>query len=118
MLNQDNLIRCPWVDLTKEDYVRYHDLEWGVPVYDDRLLFEFITLEGAHAGPSVYPVLRSRGTYRAPATAFAPVNTPVVSLRSEPPRFHHTALHGTPLPIHPFTCLDTAHAFLPSRALQ
>ena len=50
--------RCPWVDLTKEDYVRYHDLEWGVPLYDDRGIFEFLILEGAQAGLSWYTVLR------------------------------------------------------------
>ena len=73
MLNRDNLIRCPWVDLTKEDYISYHDLEWGVPVYDDRLLFEFITLEGAQAGLSWYTVLRKRENYRALFDGFDPV---------------------------------------------
>ncbi|PKB63778.1 MAG: DNA-3-methyladenine glycosylase [SAR202 cluster bacterium Io17-Chloro-G2] len=69
----DNLTRCPWVDLTKEDYIRYHDLEWGVPVYNDRLLFEFITLEGAQAGLSWYTVLRKRENYRALFDGFDPV---------------------------------------------
>ena len=73
MPNQDNLTRCPWVDLTKEDYVRYHDLEWGVPVYDDRLIFEFLTLEGAQAGLSWYTVLRKRENYRALFDEFDPV---------------------------------------------
>ena len=41
------LPRCPWVDLSKPDYVAYHDKEWGVPVHDDRKLFEFLTLEAA-----------------------------------------------------------------------
>ena len=57
--------RCPWVDLGKADYVAYHDLEWGVPVHDDRLLFEFLTLESAQAGLSWYTVLRKRENYRA-----------------------------------------------------
>ena len=61
---QTNPIRCPWVDLTKEDYVRYHDLEWGVPLYDDRAIFEFLILEGAQAGLSWYTVLRKRENYR------------------------------------------------------
>jgi len=73
MPNQDNLTRCPWVDLNKEDYIRYHDLEWGVPVYDDRLLFEFITLEGAQAGLSWYTVLRKRENYRSLFDGFDPV---------------------------------------------
>ena len=56
--------RCPWVDLTKPDYVSYHDEEWGVPVYDDKTIFEFLTLEAAQAGLSWYTVLRKRGAYR------------------------------------------------------
>ncbi len=42
--------RCPWAKT--ELYVQYHDSEWGVPVHDDRLLFEFLVLEGAQAGLS------------------------------------------------------------------
>jgi len=57
--------RCPWVDLGKADYVEYHDHEWGVPVHDDRLLFEFLTLESAQAGLSWYTVLRKRENFRA-----------------------------------------------------
>jgi DNA-3-methyladenine glycosylase I len=57
--------RCPWVDLGKPDYVLYHDEEWGVPVHDDRLMFEFLTLEGAQAGLSWYTVLRKREHYRS-----------------------------------------------------
>ena len=56
--------RCPWVDLTKLDYVEYHDKEWGVPVHDDRTIFEFLTLEGAQAGLSWYTVLRKGEAYR------------------------------------------------------
>jgi DNA-3-methyladenine glycosylase I len=44
------LKRCPWAK--GEEYVLYHDKEWGVPVHDDRLLFEFLILEGAQAGLS------------------------------------------------------------------
>lgn len=60
----DQPVRCPWVDLAKPDYVAYHDDEWGVPVRDDRLLFEFLILEGAQAGLSWYTVLRKREAYR------------------------------------------------------
>ncbi len=56
--------RCPWVDLTKPDYVLYHDLEWGVPVHEDQKLFEFLILEGAQAGLSWYTVLSKRENYR------------------------------------------------------
>ena len=64
MKNLHNINRCPWVDLTKPDYVEYHDQEWGVPVHDDRRIFEFLTLEGAQAGLSWYTVLRKRDAYR------------------------------------------------------
>ena len=66
------LHRCPWVDLTKMDYMEYHDREWGVPVYEDRLLFEFIILEGAQAGLSWYTVLRKRENYRSAFDNFDP----------------------------------------------
>ncbi len=66
------LCRCPWVDMTKPDYVAYHDNEWGVPVYDDRILFEFLTLESAQAGLSWYTVLRKREGYRLAFENFDP----------------------------------------------
>ena len=56
--------RCPWAG-TDPDYVRYHDQEWGVPVHDERLLFEFLILEGAQAGLSWLTILRKRANYRA-----------------------------------------------------
>ena len=61
----DQRPRCPWVELDKPDYVAYHDTEWGVPVHDDRVMFEYLTLEGAQAGLSWYTVLRKREGYRA-----------------------------------------------------
>jgi len=65
--------RCPWVDLTKPDYVAYHDEEWGVPIHDDRRLFEFLTLEAAQAGLSWYTILRKREGYRRAFADFDPV---------------------------------------------
>ena len=61
----DQRPRCPWVELDKPDYVAYHDTEWGVPVHADRVMFEYLTLEGAQAGLSWYTVLRKREGYRA-----------------------------------------------------
>jgi len=55
--------RCPWCG-TDPLYVAYHDEEWGVPVHDDRLLFEYLCLEGAEAGLSWITVLRKRAHYR------------------------------------------------------
>jgi len=66
------VIRCPWVDPTKPDYVRYHDEEWGVPVREDRTLFEYLVLESAQAGLSWYTVLRKREGYRAAFAGFDP----------------------------------------------
>ena len=65
--------RCPWVDLTKADYVAYHDDEWGVPIHDDATLFEFLTLESAQAGLSWYTVLRKRENYRKAFAEFDPL---------------------------------------------
>src|ERR1043166_2022544 len=63
--------RCPWA---KTDlYVQYHDAEWGVPVHDDRLLFEFLILEGAQAGLSWETILKKRANYRAAFDQFDPV---------------------------------------------
>lgn len=56
-------VRCQWVPNDKELYVKYHDEQWGVPVFDDRLLFEMLILEGAQAGLSWYTVLRKRENY-------------------------------------------------------
>lgn len=67
-----NPVRCGWVDLTKPDYVTYHDEEWGVPVTDDRVLFEFLTLEAAQAGLSWYTVLKKRAHYREAFASFDP----------------------------------------------
>src|SRR5438309_2157045 len=54
--------RCPWA--TTEPNITYHDEEWGVPVHDDRLLFEFLILEGAQAGLSWITILTKRENYR------------------------------------------------------
>lgn len=72
MARKGNTHRCPWVDLAKPDYVEYHDREWGVPVHDDRIIFEFLTLEGAQAGLSWYTVLRKRDAYRKAFSDFDP----------------------------------------------
>lgn len=56
--------RCPWCQNTFDEYVRYHDEEWGVPVHDDRTHFEFLTLESAQAGLSWSTILKKREGYR------------------------------------------------------
>ncbi len=66
------IARCPWVDLGKLDYVDYHDREWGVPVHDDRSLFEFLTLEAFQSGLSWYTILRKRNDFRIAFDQFDP----------------------------------------------
>ena len=59
-----NQTRCPWSEGIDPVYLRYHDEEWGVPVRDDRVHFEFILLESAQAGLSWWTILRKRDGYR------------------------------------------------------
>jgi DNA-3-methyladenine glycosylase I len=63
--------RCLWADRDPL-YTRYHDDEWGVPLHNDRRLFEFLVLEGAQAGLSWITILRKRPTYRAAFARFDP----------------------------------------------
>src|SRR4051812_27420499 len=60
--------RCPWA--ASEPNITYHDEEWGVPVHDDRKLFEFLILEGAQAGLSWTTILKKRENYREAFDAF------------------------------------------------
>ena len=64
------LVRCPWA--IGDQYVEYHDHEWGVPIHDDRLLFEFLILEGAQAGLSWITILKKRVNYREAFDGFDP----------------------------------------------
>jgi len=56
--------RCDWADEKNSVYLKYHDEEWGVPVHDDRLLFEMLILEGAQAGLSWSTILKKRKNYQ------------------------------------------------------
>lgn len=68
--------RCPWCLMGGKGpdplYVAYHDNEWGVPVHDERLLFEFLILEGAQAGLSWHTILKKREGYRRAFAGFDP----------------------------------------------
>lgn len=66
----DQKIRCAWAK--NELAIAYHDREWGVPCHDDRVLFEFLILEGAQAGLSWDTILRKRENYRAAFDNFDP----------------------------------------------
>lgn len=65
-------IRCEWVPQNDKLYIKYHDEEWGVPVYDDRMLFEFLILEGFQAGLSWRTILYKRENFRKAFDQFDP----------------------------------------------
>ncbi len=67
----NNVSRCTWC-LSFPDYIRYHDEEWGVPVHDDKVHFEFLILEGAQAGLSWSTILKKREGYRKAFAKFDP----------------------------------------------
>ena len=65
--------RCGWAEGQFDEYVKYHDEEWGVPVHDDNTHFEFLILEGAQAGLSWATILKKRDGYRTAFSDFDPV---------------------------------------------
>jgi DNA-3-methyladenine glycosylase I len=67
----DKTVRCAWAN--NELAIRYHDEEWGQPVHDDRILFEFLILEGAQAGLSWNTILAKRDNYRKAFDGFDPM---------------------------------------------
>ena len=77
--SEDGLKRCEWATFGGTGHLRYHDEEWGVPVHDDRKLFEFLVLEGAQAGLSWLTVLRKRENYRRSFDGFDPRKVVVYS---------------------------------------
>jgi len=66
----NELIRCGWA--AREPNLSYHDTEWGVPLHDDRMFFEFLVLDGAQAGLSWETILKKRANYRAAFDNFEP----------------------------------------------
>lgn len=64
--------RCKWAEGVSLNYIEYHDTEWGVPVFDDRVQFEFLILEGAQAGLSWSTILNKRDGYRKLFAEFDP----------------------------------------------
>lgn len=79
-MDEKNPPRCSWLDTSKPDYVKYHDDEWGVPVFNDQQLFECLTLESAQAGLSWYTILKRREGYRK---AFANFDIKTVATYNE-----------------------------------
>jgi DNA-3-methyladenine glycosylase I len=70
-MNEKGIIRCEWAG-TESLYIDYHDNEWGVPVHDDRKLFEMLILEGAQAGLSWSTILKKRENFRQAFDNFEP----------------------------------------------
>jgi len=67
-----SVTRCRWAEGVSPQYIEYHDTEWGVPVHDDRVQFEFLILEGAQAGLSWSTILNKRDGYRRLFADFDP----------------------------------------------
>lgn len=74
-------VRCPWCENSSlgKRYTDYHDHEWGVPVHDDHVLFEFLILEGAQAGLSWSTILNKRESYRTAFALFDPAKVAAFS---------------------------------------
>jgi len=104
--------RCPWC-LGSEQYLRYHDEEWGVPVHDDRQLFEFLILEGAQAGLSWSTILSKRENYRKAFAGFDPEKVARFGARQAKKLLADAGIVRNRLKIH--SAIDNARAFLEVR---
>lgn len=79
----EGLKRCGWASLTEPIYLRYHDKEWGVPLHDDRRLFEMLSLEGFQAGLSWSTILKKRTNFRKAFDNFDPRKISTYDRRKE-----------------------------------
>jgi DNA-3-methyladenine glycosylase I len=100
--------RCPWP--TDELYIHYHDTEWGVPLHDDRQLFEFLVLEGAQAGLSWQTVLKKRENYRLAFDRFDPEKVARYNARQVARLLKNAGIIRNRLKIH--SAIQNARAFL------
>lgn len=104
--------RCPWC-LGSEQYLRYHDEEWGVPVHNDRRLFEFLILEGAQAGLSWSTILNKRENYRKAFARFDPAKVARFGAREVKKLLADAGIVRNRLKIE--SAIDNARAFLDVR---
>jgi DNA-3-methyladenine glycosylase I len=104
--------RCPWA--RNELAIRYHDDEWGVPVHDDRLLFEFLILEGAQAGLSWDTILAKRDRYRQVFDGFEPARIARYNARKVEQLLSDPGIVRNRLKI--ASAVDNARAFLEVQA--
>jgi len=101
-------VRCGWA--SNELSVRYHDEEWGVPVHDDRTLFEFLILEGAQAGLSWNTILNKRENYRRALDGFDPARVAGYDRRKMQQLLRDPGIVRNKLKIH--ATVENAKAFL------
>jgi DNA-3-methyladenine glycosylase I len=104
----DSRSRCLWAK--GDDYVAYHDTEWGVPVHDDRLLFEMLILEAAQAGLSWITILRKREGYREAFDNFDPAVVAKYDARKRQKLMADASIVRNKLKIE--SAVDSAKAFL------
>ena len=105
---KDRRVRCAWAN--NELAIRYHDEEWGVPVHDDRTLFEFLILEGAQAGLSWNTILQKRENYRRAFDGFDPGRVARFGRRKTQQLLHDPGIVRNKLKIR--ATVDSAKAFL------
>ena len=103
------LKRCEWAG-SDPLYVHYHDTEWGVPVYDDRKLFEFLLLEGAQAGLSWITILKRREGYRRAFADFNPEKVARFTQKKIDKLLHDPGIIRNRLKV--VSAIDNAKAFL------
>jgi DNA-3-methyladenine glycosylase I len=100
--------RCPWAK--GDQYVEYHDVEWGVPIHDDRLLFEFLILEGAQAGLNWSTILNKRDHYREAFDHFDPAVVAKYGKRKQEGLMKNAGIVRNRLKVE--SASKNAHAFL------
>lgn len=109
MIGGNILNRCGWVNQDPL-YLDYHDHEWGVPAYDDRVLFEYLNLEGAQAGLSWYTILKKRDNYRKAFDHFDPQKILLYDDKKMDELLHNEGIVRNKLKIH--AVRTNARAFL------
>jgi len=110
-LSPDGLVRCAWA--SNGLAIRYHDREWGVPCHRDRVLFEFLILEGAQAGLSWDTILRKRKNYRQAFDNFDPKKVSLYGARKIRELMHNEGIVRNRLKI--ISAVTNAKAFLAVR---
>ncbi|MEL7186119.1 MAG: DNA-3-methyladenine glycosylase I [Pseudomonadota bacterium] len=102
--------RCKWAEGVSLDYIKYHDTEWGVPVWDDQTQFEFLILEGAQAGLSWSTILNKRAGYRKAFADFDPQKVARFTEKRVEKLLENPAIVRNRLKVH--SAVSNAKAFL------